>query len=139
MQGVRTERIAEEIRLIVGEMLVRQEIKDHAVRDAGLITISHVKVTGDLQIARVSFTVYGAAEPKLREVAAGLNRAAGFIRGRLRKRLNMKIIPTVEFGIDRVYDSEARMDQIFDSLQRERAAAPAASTDDPPKDSSSDE
>jgi len=139
MQGVRTERVAEEIRLIIGEMLVREEIKDHAVRAAGIITVSHVKVTGDLQIARVSFTVHGANEAKLKDVAGGLNRASGFIRTRLRKRLNMKIIPNVEFIIDRVYESESRMDKIFASLERERAVAAAAPSEEKPDDSSSDE
>ena len=56
----RAEKVAGEIREVIGEMVVRGAIKDPRVRDAGLITITYVRITGDLRQARVFFTVHGA-------------------------------------------------------------------------------
>ena len=124
MQGARADRVAQEIRGIVAELLVRQEIKDHAVRDVELITVSHVKVTGDLRNATVLFMVHGVDEKKLEDVASGLNRAAGFVRGRIKARLRMKVIPSVEFAIDRVYASGERVERVFSELEAERESRP---------------
>ena len=44
----------------LGEVLARDEIKDPRVRGAGLITVTHVRVSGDLRHARALFTVHGA-------------------------------------------------------------------------------
>lgn len=123
--GARTARIAEEVRLVVSDVLVRQEIKEPAVWNAGIITVSHVKVTGDLRQARVSFMVHGAARAKLVEVRDALNRAAGFVRHRLRERLRVKLIPAVEFVIDEVYASEERVDRVLRELEATAAHPPA--------------
>ena len=55
----RVERVAGEVRAILGEALARDEIKDPRVRGAGLITVTHVRVSGDLRHARALFTVHG--------------------------------------------------------------------------------
>src|SRR4029079_14902267 len=56
----RLERGAGEVRAILGEVLARDEIKDPRVRGAGLITVTHVRVSGDLRNARALFTVHDA-------------------------------------------------------------------------------
>ena len=55
----RMERVAGEVRAVLGEVLARDEIKDPRVRGAGLITVTHVRVSGDLRHARALFTVHG--------------------------------------------------------------------------------
>ena len=54
----RVERVASEVRAIVGEAIARDEIKDPRVRGGGLITVTHVRVSGDLRHARALFTVH---------------------------------------------------------------------------------
>jgi ribosome-binding factor A len=54
----RLERVSGEVRAILGEVLARDEIKDPRVRGAGLITVTHVRVSGDLRHAWASFTVH---------------------------------------------------------------------------------
>src|SRR5260370_27519127 len=63
--STRTERVAGELRAIIGEVIARREIKDPRVQGAGLITVTHVRVSGDLRQARALFTVHtaGDAEP----------------------------------------------------------------------------
>lgn len=128
--GPRVDRIAEQIRSIVGDILVRQEIKDHRVWDVGLITITHVKVTGDLRQARLDFMVHGLDDKALLQVQAGLNHAAGFVHRRLRRELPIKVIPTVEFRIDRVFASEARVDEVLREIENARAQSPVADHED---------
>ncbi len=56
--SLRMERVAGEVRAVVGEVLARDEIKDPRVRGAGLITVTHVRVSGDLRHAWALFTVH---------------------------------------------------------------------------------
>ena len=67
----RVERVASEVRGVLGEVLARDEIKDPRVRGAGLITVTHVRVSGDLQHARASFTVHGLDDAALERVRVG--------------------------------------------------------------------
>ena len=48
----RTDRVAGEVRAVLGEVLARDEIKDPRVRGVGLITVTHVRISGDLRHAR---------------------------------------------------------------------------------------
>ena len=108
MASGRDQRVAEEIRLTIGEALTRGEIKDPRVRDAGIITVTHVKVTGDLHQARALFMVYGADDAKLAAVKKALNAAGGFWRRKIAERLRLKFTPTLTFDVDRVFETEER-------------------------------
>jgi ribosome-binding factor A len=57
MKQQRTERLGAEILTILGELLARGEVKDRRVQGAGIVTLTRVRVTGDLREARVAFTV----------------------------------------------------------------------------------
>lgn len=121
----RPERIAQEIRLMLGDFVARDEIKDPRVRDAGLITFTHVKVTGDLRQARVSFMVHGLDDKQLAGVRQGLQSASGYLRRLIGDQLRMRYTPTLEFVVDRVFEQEARVDSILREIGK-----PA----DPPKE-----
>jgi ribosome-binding factor A len=117
----RTERLGREIQAVLGEVLARGEIKDHRVREAGLITITNVRVTGDLREARVAFTVFGLPEPALVRVRRGLQSAGPFFQRAVGNRLRTRNTPTLTFEIDHVLDEALRVDSIL----REVAAAAA--------------
>jgi len=109
----RTEKVAGELREILGEIVVRGAIKDPRVRDAGLITITHVRISGDLRLARVSFTVHGADDDDLEKVRVGLQSAAGFMRRQIGERLRLKSTPGLDFEPDRMLDQEDRIEQLL--------------------------
>jgi ribosome-binding factor A len=109
----RTERVAGEIREILGEIAVRQEIKDPRVRNAGIITFTHVRISGDLRQAIVFFTVHGMDDESLDRVREGLSSAAGFMRRRIGDRLRLKSTPSLEFRVDRVFEQEASIDALL--------------------------
>jgi ribosome-binding factor A len=114
----RTERVAGEIREILGEMVVRAAIKDPRVRDAGLITITHVRVTGDLRQARVFFTVHDADDAGMEKVRAGLQSAAGFMRRQVGECLTLKVTPELTFEVDQVLEQEAHIEQLLRELAK---------------------
>jgi ribosome-binding factor A len=94
-------------------MLVRGAIKDPRVRDAGLVTITYVRITGDLRQARVFFTVHGADDAGLEKVRAGLQSAAGFMRRQVGERLQLKATPGLDFEADRALDQEEHIEQLL--------------------------
>ena len=109
----RMERVSGEIREVIGEMMARSAIKDPRVRGAGIITITHVRVTGDLRQARVFFTVHGADEEFLNRVRSGLQSAAGFMRRQVGERLRLKVTPELAFEPDTMLEQEAHIEQLL--------------------------
>ncbi|HJX66321.1 MAG TPA: 30S ribosome-binding factor RbfA [Polyangia bacterium] len=109
----RAEKVAGELREVLGELVVRGAIKDPRVRDAGLVTITYVRMTGDLRQARVFFTVHGADDAAAEKVRVGLQSAAGFMRRQVGERLRLKVTPGLDFEVDRVLDQEARIELLL--------------------------
>jgi ribosome-binding factor A len=124
----RTERIAEQLREEVSQILAT-EVADPGV---GLVTVSRVKVTPDLSLARVYWTILGdAAERKKTEKA--LQRAAPFVRHVLAGRVTLRRVPEVHFQFDEGLAAHTRVEEILNELHQEEAAraetaAPAPDT-----------
>ena len=131
----RLERVAGEVRAIVGEVLARDEIKDPRVRGAGLITVTHVRVSGDLRHARALFTVHDADAAKLERVRQGLDNASGYFRQAIARRLRMKVAPAVKFEVDKVFEQAERVEKL---LREEAAAHPAPPAAAPEPDGDED-
>ena len=119
-------------------MLARDEIKDPRVRGAGLITVTHVRVSGDLRHARVLFTVHGAGRGGARaRCARGSNNASGYFRQAIARRLRMKVAPAVTFEVDQVFEqadarreAAARGSRAAHAERRRRAEPDDADDDD---------
>jgi ribosome-binding factor A len=113
----RIERIAEQLREEVSQILAT-EVSDPGV---GLVTISRVKVTPDLSLARFYWTILGdAAERKKTEKA--LQRAAPFVRHVLSGRVTLRRVPEVHFQFDEGLAAHTRVEEILHELQQEEAA-----------------
>jgi ribosome-binding factor A len=126
----RMERVAGEVRGILGETLARDEIKDPRVRGAGLITVTHVRISGDLRQARAFFTVHGLDDAALERVRAGLDNASGYFRQAISRRLRMRVAPAVTFEVDKVFEQAARVERILREI--EPVPAPGKPDDDDP-------
>ena len=121
----RVERLSSEIREIVGEIISRREIKDPRVQAAGIVTITHVRLTGDLRQATVLFMVHGANAAALGRVRDGLNHAAGYLRKRLGQELSVRTTPSIAFEVDRVFEQEMKVEALLREIADESPAAPA--------------
>lgn len=93
---------------MVSALLVKG-LKDPRI---GFVTITGVKVTDDLHIATVFFTVVGTDEEK-KATEQGLNSAKGFIRKELGKSLRMRYVPEVIFKYDASLDYGNRIDSLL--------------------------
>ena len=108
----RARKLAERIQQIVARMLDTR-IKDPRL---GFVTVTDVRVTGDLQNATIFYTVYGSDEERASSAAA-LASARGLIRSEVGKQIGIRLTPTIEFVLDAVPETAA---SIEDAL---RAAA----------------
>jgi ribosome-binding factor A len=110
----RVERIAQQVREEVSQMLAT-EVRDPGV---GLVTVTRAKVTGDLSLARIYWTIIGdAAERK--KTAKALERATPFIRHLLAERLTLRRAPEVKFQFDESVAAQDRIEQIIQELHVE--------------------
>ncbi len=113
----RADRVAEQLRSELMDMLLRGSIHDPAVTD---IVVSAVRMTDDLGIARIYVRLLAEASPDVQEaVVAALGRAKGFIRRELGQRLRLRHVPALEFYWDEVIDSALRIESILDDLRNE--------------------
>lgn len=113
----RVERIAEQIREELSQMLAT-EVSDPRI---GLVTITRVKVTGDLSLARAYWTLIGDRAERDRTEKA-LDRAAPFVRHLLSGRMSLRRVPEVQFQFDEATAAQERVEQILADLQAEKEA-----------------
>jgi len=121
MQGSRPDRIADQIRGELGELLTR-EVHDPGL---GFVTITRVQVSRDLQQARVFYTVLGD-EKSRRQSDRTLQRALPFLRRRIGARLRLRRVPELHFVYDESIAGQDRIEQLISELH----AAPAPLDDD---------
>lgn len=112
MKVQRTERIAEEVRREVSN-LIHFELSDPRVYG---ISISGVKMTPDLRVARIYFTIPGEPD-RAESVKKALQGAQGVFRKALSKKLNMKFVPTFEFFYDESLELQDKIDSLFKEIE----------------------
>jgi ribosome-binding factor A len=111
----RTDRLGDQIRQDLTELLTRH-VKDPGI---GFLTLTHVRVTADLQLARVYFTVFGDDKAR-KETARALDRACPFLRRQLGSRLRLRRVPELEFRYDETIEKQDRIEQILQQIRDER-------------------
>ncbi len=94
----RVSRVAELIRREVSQMLLNG-IKDDRV-GTGMVSVTDVNVSGDLQHAKIYVSIYGTDEVR-EETMAGLKSATGYVRSELGSRVRLRRTPEVIFLEDR--------------------------------------
>ncbi|HTU99419.1 MAG TPA: 30S ribosome-binding factor RbfA [Luteitalea sp.] len=131
--GSRAERIADQIKDQVSQLL-SFEVKDPNV---GLLTVTHVKMTSDMGLAHVYYTLVGD-DAERRKTARALDRATPFVRRRLAEDMNMRRAPEVKFHYDENLERQERVESLLREIAAEREArektdAEAVKTDDRPE------
>ena len=120
-QGSRPDRVGEQIRQELSQ-IIAQQVHDPGV---GFITLTRVKVTPDLQLARVLYTVMGDDKQK-KETVKALERAIPFLRRLIGSRVRLRRVPDLQFFYDESIEHQDRIEQILLDLKREREAHEAA-------------
>lgn len=113
-QGSRPERIADQIRGELGQMLTR-DVHDPGI---GFVTVTRVQVSADIQQARVYYTALGDEKAR-RDSARALDRALPFLRRQLGARLRLKRVPELAFSYDDSIAGQDRIERILNELNEQ--------------------
>lgn len=106
--GRRPQRLAEQIREEISGLMV-SGLKDPRI---GFATLTEVRLTPDLRLARVLVSVLGTTEEQ-EETLEGFRAAAGFIRRTLSQRLKLRRVPELEFRLDHTEEQAARIEELL--------------------------
>lgn len=110
----RARKIADRIKVVTAEFL------EHRVKDErlGFVTITDVRVTGDLQHATIFYTTYGS-DTEREDTAAAIESARGKIRSAVGRALGIRLTPTVEFVPDALPEGASHLEDVL-KVTRER-------------------
>ena len=116
----RVAKMADRVKEIIARRLER------GLRDPrmGFVTITDVKMTGDLQHASVFYTVYGTDEERA-DTAAALKAATGMFRSEVGKHITARLTPSLEFIADAIPENAALISSLLQEAQERDAEVEA--------------
>jgi len=112
MASNRALKVADRIKEVIATT-IEARVKDPRL---GFVTITDVRVTGDLQQASIFYTVLGDADAQA-GTAAALSSAKGLIRREVGAALGLRITPTIEFFADGLQESAKEMNDLMSSVR----------------------
>ncbi|MEV7693068.1 30S ribosome-binding factor RbfA [Microbacterium sp. NPDC089189] len=124
MASERQARLADRIRVLIAERL------EKGLRDPrlGFVTITDVRVTGDLQHASVFYTVLGS-EQERNDSAAALTAATGMLRSEVGRQLQVRLTPTLEFIPDGIPENAGHIEDLLrEARERDESVAGLAAS-----------
>ena len=131
MTHSRPDRVGDQIRQEITALLGR-EVQDPGI---GFITITRVKVTPDLQLARVYYTALGSEggdnAKALKETAKALERVKPFLRRQIAQRIRLRRAPELEFHYDESIADQEKIEKLLLEVAEERRRYELANPDEP--------
>lgn len=110
----RPQKLGDVIQRELSELLQR-ELRDPRV---GMVTITSVDVSPDLSHAKIFFTLLG--KETLEDTTRGLQRAAGFLRSQLARRIRLYTCPELRFAYDESVERGDRLSRLIDSVKTKK-------------------
>jgi ribosome-binding factor A len=118
----RARKIADRIKTLIAAN-VESIVKDP---DLGFVTITDVRVTGDLQHASVFYTVFGD-ETQRAKTAALLEQNKGRLRSFVGGQIQIRLTPSLDFFADAIPETAAHLEDLLrEAKERDEAVAAAA-------------
>lgn len=122
-RSIRLQRIGEQVRHAIAEVLGRGELRDELLQRT-IVSVSEVRVTADLRHATVFIKALGGGDDQA--VVKALASHAKFLRGEVARQLATKYTPDLRFRADESFDAGARIDAILRRPTIARDLDPAA-------------
>ena len=113
--NLRATRVGEQMKKELSDIIGRK-LKDPRI---GFVTVTDVRVTGDLQQAKVYISVLGDEEQR-QNTLKGLEKAKGFIRSEIGQRIRLRKTPEIFFEIDESIEYGYRIEQLIRQISAER-------------------
>jgi len=111
----RPSRVGQQIQAVIAEILSRGLLRDPRI---GFITVTGVKVSPDLRVAKVFYSMIGDGQQR-RDTQEGLDAAKGFVRHEVTSRLKLKFSPEIYFAWDSSVSEGDKIDRLLREV-RER-------------------
>ncbi len=128
----RARRVGQQLQREVA-MILQREIKDPRI---GMVTVSDVDVSGDLQHARVYVTFLNNDAESIETGLKGLSEASGYIRLLLGKAMQLRVVPELRFAYDKTLVEGMRISSLVTNTIRQDMARQQA--DDQPDEEEKD-
>ncbi len=125
-QGRRVAKVAALIRREMSQLLING-IRDERVQ-LGMVTITEVEVSGDLQHCKIFVSIFGEENEK-NVVMSGLNAASGFLRGEVGRNLQLRRAPEIIFELDKGIAKGTSVLKLLERLENERQSSHNVSAD----------
>ncbi len=109
--SIRTERVASLIKEEIGAILIRE----YSGTGIGFTTVTDVRMTPDLKIARVYVSVFGGPAAQTKTMGM-LEEEKQHIRSLVASRLTMKFIPALQFYLDDTLDHVDRINSLIKKI-----------------------
>jgi len=113
----RSDRVGVLIQQVISELL-RKKIQDPRLKDA---TITEVKLSSDLRIAKIYFVVPGPAENK-EDAKKGFQKALGYLKRSLGRQLNLRYMPDLQFYYDESFEYGSNIDRLLNSIKTDKGS-----------------
>ena len=112
--SVRTERVASLVKELLSESIQRR----FRMEEVGLITVTEVRMSPDLKIAKAYISIFGKAEKK-KETFALLEACKAGMRSDLGRNLNLKFTPSLSFFLDESLDQAMRIEDLLNKIHKD--------------------
>jgi ribosome-binding factor A len=112
--SIRTERVASLIKETVGVIVSRE----YSGTQFGFITVTEVRMSPDLKIAKVYFSIFGPAEKQAATMAM-LEEQKQHIRGEVAHRVRLKFAPALQFYHDATMDEVDRINKLLNKIHED--------------------
>ena len=107
----RADRVSALIQEVLSDLL-KKNIRDPRL---AMATVTRVKMSRDLKLARIYFSIYGGSN-KSEAAAVGFESARGFIKRSLARRLSLRYMPDLKFFYDDSFDYSAHIEQLLNRI-----------------------
>ena len=114
MARLRVEKVQEAIQHEISNMLLH-DVKDPRIQ---FVTVTGVELTDDMSIAKIYVSLYGP-EDKQADTWKGLNKALGFMRSEIAKRIRLRFAPNLILVKDTSMEYSAHIQSILDKIKEE--------------------
>jgi ribosome-binding factor A len=112
LAGKRAIRVGDQILREIAVILL-ERVKDPRVQD---ITATGIRMSDDLRFARIYYSVMGEKD-RIKRAQAGLDRAKGFIKREIGRRMELRYVPEIIFIHDSSLEMGTHMDNLLDKLK----------------------
>ena len=114
---IKMERINSELTRQISK-IIAEDIKDPRLGDA-IIGITKVRTTPDLKYAKVYVSVYASDSELVKEAFYTVCRASVFIRNRLKDCVQMRLLPELNFVLDKTEEHSSVIENLLAQIKKD--------------------